>query len=66
MGEKVDKAKGRTKEALGDLTDDERLKREGKIDQASGAVKGAADRAADKVQEGTEKVRRELDDDDDR
>ena len=43
MGEKTDKAKGQVKETVGDLTDNERLEREGKLDQASGDVKGAAE-----------------------
>lgn len=51
MGEKIDKAKGHAKEAAGDLTDNERLEREGKLDQAGGAVKGAARRAKGKVDE---------------
>ncbi len=51
MGENIDEAKGRTKEAAGDLTDDEKLKREGKIDRAVSSVKGAVDDAADKVKE---------------
>jgi len=45
----VDKAKGRIKEAAGALTDDERLRREGKMDQAAGKVKEALDKAVDKV-----------------
>jgi uncharacterized protein YjbJ (UPF0337 family) len=51
MGEKIDKAKGHAKEAVGDLTDNERLEREGKLDQAGGTVKGAAERAKDNVDE---------------
>lgn len=51
MGEHIDEAKGRTKEAAGDLTDDEKLKREGKIDRASSSVKDKIDDAADKVKE---------------
>jgi uncharacterized protein YjbJ (UPF0337 family) len=47
----MDKAKGHTKEALGDLTGDEDLKDEGKVDRASGSVKdkvgGVADKAKD-------------------
>jgi len=35
----ADDLKGRGKEALGDLTDNDDLKREGKVDQATGAVK---------------------------
>lgn len=34
-----DDLKGRAKEALGDLTDDKDLQREGKTDQAAGTVK---------------------------
>ncbi len=47
----MDKAKGHTKEAVGDLTGDEDLKHEGKVDRASGTVKdkvgGVADKAKD-------------------
>ena len=47
----TDKAKGHAKEALGDLTGDDELKDEGKVDRASGTVKdkvgGAADKAKD-------------------
>ncbi len=39
--------KGRTKEAAGSLTGDDDLKREGKIDQASAAVKDKVGDAAD-------------------
>ena len=51
MPENVDDAKGRVKEAAGDLTDDDGLKREGKIDQATGKVKDTVDDAADKVKD---------------
>ena len=51
MGEHIDEAKGRTKEAAGDLTDDEKLKREGKIDRAVSSVKDKVDDVADKVKE---------------
>jgi uncharacterized protein YjbJ (UPF0337 family) len=51
MGEQIDEAKGRAKEAAGDLTDDEKLKREGKIDRAGASVKDKVDDAADKVKE---------------
>jgi uncharacterized protein YjbJ (UPF0337 family) len=63
MGEKTDKAKGHVKETVGDLTDNERLEREGKLDQASGAVKGGAEDAKDKVAEGVDEVRDRLRDD---
>jgi uncharacterized protein YjbJ (UPF0337 family) len=44
-----DKTKGKIKEAAGDLTDDDEMKREGKADQASGKVKNAVDDVKDKV-----------------
>jgi uncharacterized protein YjbJ (UPF0337 family) len=43
MGEKMDDLKGRAKEAAGDLTDNDDLKREGKIDQVSGKAKDMVD-----------------------
>ena len=46
----VDDAKGKVKEAAGDLTGDQHLKNEGKVDKASGAVKDAVDGVKDKVQ----------------
>lgn len=45
----TDKVKGRVKEAAGALTDDDELREEGKIDQAAGKVKVAAEKAIDKV-----------------
>jgi uncharacterized protein YjbJ (UPF0337 family) len=45
----LDDAKGRTKEALGDLTGDQQLKDEGKVDRASGKVKDAVGGVADKA-----------------
>jgi uncharacterized protein YjbJ (UPF0337 family) len=47
----VDTAKGRVKEAAGDLTDDDSLKNEGKVDRASGSVKDKLGDAADKVKD---------------
>jgi uncharacterized protein YjbJ (UPF0337 family) len=49
MGEKMDEAKGRAKEAVGDLTDDDELKREGKMDRAGATVKRKTGEAVDKV-----------------
>jgi uncharacterized protein YjbJ (UPF0337 family) len=46
-----DDAKGRAKEAAGSLTGDDDLKREGKVDKASGKVKEGLDKAADKAKE---------------
>ncbi len=49
MGEKTDEAKGRVKEAVGDLTDDKDLKREGKMDRAGATVKRKAGETVDKA-----------------
>jgi len=46
-----DEAKGRVKEAAGDLTGDDSLKNEGKVDRASGSVKDKVGDAADKVKD---------------
>ncbi len=46
-----DEFKGRTKEAAGDLTDDEDLQREGKVDQAQGTVKEKVENVGDKVKD---------------
>jgi uncharacterized protein YjbJ (UPF0337 family) len=48
MVDNADDLKGRVKEAAGDLTDDDDLKREGKVDQATGKVKDVVDDVADK------------------
>ena len=47
----TDDAKGRVKEAAGDLTDDQSLKNEGKVDKAVSDVKDKVDEFADKVKE---------------
>ena len=44
-----DEMEGRVKEAVGALTDDEDLKREGKVDKAAGMAKDAVDDAADRA-----------------
>jgi uncharacterized protein YjbJ (UPF0337 family) len=51
MSRHIDEAKGRTKQAAGDLTDDRKLKREGRIDRAVSSVKEKVDDAADKLSE---------------
>jgi uncharacterized protein YjbJ (UPF0337 family) len=49
MGEKFDDLKGRAKEAAGDMTDNERLEREGKVDQGKAEVKEKVGKATDKI-----------------
>ena len=46
-----DDAKGRVKEAAGNLTGDDDLKREGKVDKATGAAKDGVEKVADKVKD---------------
>ena len=52
---KSDEAKGRIKEAVGDLTDNKDLQREGKADRASGKAKDAVDTAAAKLKDAVDR-----------
>jgi uncharacterized protein YjbJ (UPF0337 family) len=47
----TDKTKGKLKEAAGDLTDDQSLKNEGKVDKATGSLKHGIGGAADKIKD---------------
>jgi uncharacterized protein YjbJ (UPF0337 family) len=49
MAGEADEAKGRIKEAAGDLTGDRDLKNEGKADKVGGKIKGAVDDVKDKL-----------------
>jgi len=55
-----DQLKGKVKQAVGDLTDNEDLKKEGKADQKAGEVKefleGVKDKAEDLVDELKDKL----------
>ena len=46
-----DDAKGRVKEAAGNLTGDKDLKREGKVDQAGGKAKDGIEKLTDRVKD---------------
>jgi uncharacterized protein YjbJ (UPF0337 family) len=48
---KFDEMKGRAKEAAGDLTDDDDLKNEGKVDRASGSIKDKLNQATAKIKD---------------
>jgi uncharacterized protein YjbJ (UPF0337 family) len=50
-----DTIKGRLKEAVGVLTNDQKLKNEGKTEQAIGAVKGTVGRIVDKTKKAMKK-----------
>jgi uncharacterized protein YjbJ (UPF0337 family) len=51
MSGKAEEIKGRVKEAAGAITNDERLKQEGRIDQASGKIKQATEHVVNKVRD---------------
>ena len=51
MSGRTDDAKGRTKEAIGALTDDDELRREGKADQMAGTAKKKLDDAKEWVED---------------
>ncbi len=57
MGSTMDEAQGRMKEAAGDLADDDDLKREGKVDQASATAKDKAEDLKDKVGNAVDSIR---------
>jgi uncharacterized protein YjbJ (UPF0337 family) len=61
MGETIDQAKGRVKQAAGDLTDDNDLKREGKGDELLGKAKGALDDLRDKAEGAVDSVKDKVD-----
>ena len=63
MAGTADDMKGRAKEAVGDLTDDDDLKREGKADRAAGTVKDKAEDAKDWVEDQVDKVKDKFDKD---
>jgi len=56
----TDDLKGRVKEAAGDLTDNDRLQREGKVDQAAGKAKDMVDGVKDKVGDAIDAVQDKL------
>jgi uncharacterized protein YjbJ (UPF0337 family) len=54
MAGKADEIKGRAKEAAGAITDDDKLRREGKIDQAAGKTKQVVEKVVDKAKKAIE------------
>jgi uncharacterized protein YjbJ (UPF0337 family) len=47
----LDEAKGRAKQAVGDLTDDDDMRREGKVDEHAGKAKDKIGDAIDAVKD---------------
>jgi len=66
MAGHVDKAKGRAKEVIGKALGNKRLEREGKRDQAVGAVKENASKLKRRVEEKIDEALDPLEDQDDR
>ena len=56
MGGKTDVVKGRIKEAAGALTGNDKLRADGKADQAVGKVKQVAEKAVDQVKRAVKKL----------
>lgn len=61
MGSNIDDVKGRAKEAAGDLTGNDRLEREGKLDQAGAKVKDKAERAKNALDDTVDRLKKKLD-----
>jgi len=60
MGENIDVAKGKIKEAVGDLLGSRKLQREGRMDQAKGAVKAVIEDAKSTVKDAAHDAKRAL------
>lgn len=60
MGSKFDDAKGRLKEAAGEVAENDELKREGKTDQMGAKAKEYAEKAKSKGDDAVETVKEKL------
>jgi len=57
MGENLDKATGRVKQAAGDLAGDDDLKADGKADELAGETKGVVDDLKEKAEDAIDFVK---------
>lgn len=57
MSGEADKASGRIKQAVGDLTDNDELKKEGKSDEAAGKAKDFVGGVKDKADDAIDKIK---------
>jgi len=62
MGDKTDQAKGRVKQAAGDLVDDDELRREGVADERAGKAKELLDDVKEKADEVVDRVKERVED----
>jgi uncharacterized protein YjbJ (UPF0337 family) len=53
----LDEAKGRAKQAVGDLTGDDDMRREGKVDEKAGQAKDKVGAAKDKAEDVIDSVK---------
>ncbi|HKJ56353.1 MAG TPA: CsbD family protein [Nitriliruptoraceae bacterium] len=60
MGGESDKAKGRVKQAAGDLTDNDELEREGERDEAAGKAKDKLDDMEQKGRDAVDSVKEKM------
>lgn len=60
MSDKTDQAKGRAKQAVGDLTDDKDMKREGEADEKGGKLKEKLGDLKDKAEDAVDSVKDKL------
>jgi uncharacterized protein YjbJ (UPF0337 family) len=51
MGEKTDKIGGRAKQAVGAIANDDETKREGRVQERKGEIKGKLNSAVDRAQD---------------
>jgi len=61
MGEMIDKTKGKIKQAVGDLTGNKKLQREGEMDEVKGEVKGAVADVKDVVKKAGKAIKDAVD-----
>lgn len=57
MSGETDKAAGRIKQAAGDLTGDDEMKRDGEKDEMAGKAKDAVGKAKDKANEAVDSIK---------
>lgn len=57
MSGKMDNIRGKAKEAVGDITDNSKLQRDGKADQAAGTMKEKAGKAKGWVEDKVDDVK---------
>jgi uncharacterized protein YjbJ (UPF0337 family) len=57
MGKYSDQAKGRAKQAAGDVLDDDELRREGKADELAGKAKETVDKVKDGIDDAIDEVK---------